>query len=248
MCQRSPPQTDSEFQRSAAHPPRSEPRPLLSPRPAAQGAQLTAKHREQLERNHRNTRIHPNAQAHPRVPAQLKPSLTAAYCCSNRLRERRQQNPQPRSASRGATTAVTRRWHCCALGGNRAGDTTALSADAAATHQFPLRRTLKLTLIAWKRGEMGGKNGKKGFSTVRKFCLNADSLGFYPAVHNTAPQPQNIWFSTKAPQPQLTLRGASHPGAGVRHSHCEPASSPAFVSLQQLCDPKSQFHELAGQR
>lgn len=38
------------------------------------------------------------------------------------------------------------------------------------------------------------------------------------------------------------------PGAGVRHSHCEPASSPAFVSLQQLCDPKSQFHELAGQQ
>lgn len=94
----------------------------------APGAPSTAKHREQLERNHRNARIHPIAQAHPKLPAQLKPNLTAAYCCSSRLRERRQQNPQPHSASRGATTAVTQRWHRCASGGNRAGDTAALCA------------------------------------------------------------------------------------------------------------------------
>lgn len=128
---------------------------------------------------------------------------SSSHCCRSLVQSppgREAAEPSARSASPGATTAVTQRWHRCASGGNRAGDTTtALCARRCRrchTLILPSQNT-EADADSLENGGNGGGESKKRSSAVRKFCLNADSLGFYPAIHNTAPQPQNICLPLK---------------------------------------------------
>lgn len=181
-------------------------------------------------------------QAHPRLPAQLTPGSLLPIAAQRPLKE---------AAEPPASPLITG----CQHGGDSAGTAvprvatvretrqrSALSADAAAARQLSLRRTLELTLLPWKRGR-SGEYGKKTSSTVRKFCRNANSLGFYPVIHNRALRPQNICLTTSSAHAAQCFS----PRCTGQAQPLQPASSPAFVSLQQLCDPKSQFHAPAGQ-
>lgn len=161
------------------------------------------------------------AQAHGR----LRLSSHGSHCCL--LLRTRQQNPQPGSASRAATTAVTALAPLC-LGWQPCGDTTALCCCLEPI--LPSQSTGSNT-ASLEKGENRGKTGKKTSSTARKFCQNADSLGFYPAIYNTALQPQNICLTTSSAHaawcfsPRCT--GQAQPlRASIQPCFCFPSAAP----------------------
>lgn len=154
-------QPDPEFQPSAAQAPQSEPRALLSPRPAAQGHQELHEPQSIESCWRGTTETHGSTRSHRLVPkpASLLPfAVPVAWV-----------NGGSRTLSRtgitgchhGGDTALAPLclgWQPC----RRHNDSTLRSALTLPPHANSLHRTLKLTLLAWKKGRMGGeKKGKK---------------------------------------------------------------------------------------